>query len=365
MHRVTHPGALVVLLLLTAAAAGAATPPELGLAPVAQGLDSPVYLTAPERDPRLFVVEQRGRIRILSKGRLLPKPFLDLTDRVRDGGERGLLSVAFHPRYAQNGYLYVNYTDRHGDTNIERYTVSRDPDAADKSTAKLLLRVAQPFANHNGGLVMFGPDGMLWIGMGDGGSAGDPYDVDRGERYAIPPDNPFTRRAGARPEVWAFGLRNPWRFCFDASGRTLVIADVGQSKWEEIDVAAARDPGLNYGWNWLEGSHEFRRSPDQVTGTTMPATEYSHDDGCSVIGGLVYRGRELPGLRGWYLYSDYCSSWLRGVRLDRGSAVEEHAWSLRVPGPVTSFGEDARGELYLLTSEGAVFRITAARGARR
>jgi glucose/arabinose dehydrogenase len=381
MLRATRPGVLLLLTLLAAARAQADPPPALALVPVVQGLDNPVFLTSPPGDSRLFVVEQRGRIRIISNGRLLPRPFLDLTDRVRDGGERGLLSVAFHPRYARNGLLFVNYTDRRGDTRIERYHVSRDPNLADKSSAFLLLGIDQPFANHNGGLVLFGPDGMLWIGMGDGGSAGDPFDnaqnlgsllgkmlridVDHGERYAIPEDNPFVRRPGARPEVWAYGLRNPWRFCFDPSGRTLVIGDVGQSKWEEIDAAPAREGGLNYGWNWLEGSHAFRRSPEQSSGTTPPITEYAHDDGCSVIGGYVYRGRALPGLRGWYLYSDYCSSWLRGVRLVGGRAAEEHDWSMRVPGPVTSFGEDARGELYVLTSEGAVFRISPERSARR
>ena len=373
--------AFPLLLSSLAAPPAQAAAPGIVLRKVADGLDDPLWVTAPSGDPRLFVVEQRGRIRILDHGRLLPRPFLDLTDRVRAGGERGLLSVAFHPRYAENGYLYVDYTDKpHGDTRIERYRVSRDPNLADKSSATMLMHIEQPFANHNGGEVMFGPDHFLWIGMGDGGSGGDPYgnaqnlgsllgkllriDVDRGRPYAIPADNPFVHRAGARPEIWAYGLRNPWRYCFSPDGTTLVIADVGQDLWEEVDVAAAGAAGLNYGWNWLEGRHNFKRRADEVTGTVAPAIEYSHQDGCSVIGGFVYRGSAVPALRGWYLYSDYCARFVRGFRLDGGRAVEEHTWSIRAAGPVTSFGEDARGELYLTTGDGGLYQVVASQDRR-
>jgi len=248
---------------------------------VASGLDHPVHVTSPPGDPRLFVVEQPGRIRVIENGRLLDRPFLDLTDRVRTGYERGLLSVAFHPHYATNGRLLVNYTDLlHGDTRVEQYLVSSDRNRADPASARLILTVRQPYANHNGGLVLFGPDGMLYIGMGDGGSAGDPHgngqnlgtllgkmlriDVDRGSPYAIPPDNPFVGRPGMRGEIWAWGLRNPWRFCFDPPTRSLYIADVGQNRYEEVDVATTagqRGRGDNFGWNIMEGTHCYPTDP--------------------------------------------------------------------------------------------------------
>src|SRR5438067_6190965 len=235
---------------------GSAAPVTLVAREVLTGLDAPTFLTAPPGDARLFILEQTGRVRIASGGRLQATPFLDLTSKLSSGGERGLLGLAFHPRYAQNGYFYVNYTDRNGDTRVERYKVSADANRADPASASPVLFVAQPYANHNGGMLAFGPDGMLYVGMGDGGSGGDPQwngqnlgallgkllrlDVDNGPNgagYAVPRDNPFVSRAGAKGEVWAFGLRNPWRFSFDPPSSRLVIADVGQNRLEEIDVA--------------------------------------------------------------------------------------------------------------------------------
>src|SRR5581483_6930387 len=283
----------------SAGAASPAAPGGLALEPVASGLSAPLYLTAPPGDTtRLFVVEQGGRVRIVAHGRLLAAPFLDLTARVSAGGERGLLSLAFHPDFAANGYVCVDYTDTNGDTRVERYTVSGDPDVADPASRKPILFVPQPYPNHNGGLVLFGPDGKLYIGLGDGGSGGDPenraqnpdsllgkllrLDVDAGDPYAIPPDNPFARGGGA-PEVWALGLRNPWRFAFDRASGLLYIADVGQDAWEEVDVAPAARSGANYGWRLMEGAHCYHPDPCSPAGLVPPALEYSHAEGCAVV----------------------------------------------------------------------------------
>ncbi len=360
--------------LSTARGAGFEAATGLRLERVVQGLDNPVHLTAPASDPRLFVVEQPGRIRIVKNGQLLPTPFLDITDRVGFGGERGLLSLAFHPGYASNGRFFVNYTDRRGNTHVERYSVSRDPDRADPASAKLILAVDQPYANHNGGHILFGPDGMLYIGMGDGGSARDPQrngqnrgallgkllriDVDHGDRYSIPADNPFVHLAGARPEIWAWGLRNPWRMCFDRVTGTLVIADVGQDRWEEIDVAPAGRGGLNYGWNIMEGTHCLNDPPCDRRDLTLPVFEYGHDQGCSITGGLVYRGRRLPALAGWYIFSDYCKGWIRAIHVVDGAVRERREWPALHAGDVTSFGEDANGELYVMNQEGRLLRLS-------
>ena len=341
---------------------------------VASGLDQPVHVTSPPGDPRLFVVEQPGQIRVIENGRLLDRPFLDLTDRVRTGYERGLLSVAFHPHYATNGRLFVNYTDlAHGDTRVEQYQVSPDPNRADSASARLILTVRQPYANHNGGLVLFGPDGMLYIGMGDGGSGGDPHgngqnlgtllgkmlriDVDRGSPYTIPPDNPFVHRAGARPEIWALGLRNPWRFCFDPVDGMLYIADVGQDRWEEIDVEPDRSGGLNYGWNVMEGEHCFRNPLCDRRGLVAPVLEYGHADGCSITGGLVYRGRRILQLWGQYFFSDYCDGWIQSVRVSGGRVEERRVWQLGEDLHVSSFGADSQGELYVVSHDGRVLEI--------
>jgi glucose/arabinose dehydrogenase len=347
----------------------------LRLVEVASGLVSPVHLSAPKGDSRLFIVEQTGRIRIVKDGALLPTPFLDIQDRLTSGGERGLLSVAFHPDYASNGYFYVDYTDRAGDTRIERYHVGTNPDVADPASGKLLLRIDQPYANHNGGLVLFGPDGMLYIGMGDGGSGGDPrgngqdrhallgkilrIDVDHGDPYGIPATNPYATAGGAK-EVWAVGMRNPWRFTFDPPSGLMIIADVGQNAWEEIDVAPASSAGLNYGWNTMEGTHCYRTPVCSRGGLTLPILEYSHSDGCSVTGGVVYRGHDVPALVGHYLYADYCQGWIRSFRIRNGAATAQTRWSLASPGSITSFGQDSAGEVYVLVSGGKVYRLAPA-----
>ena len=373
-------GSLALLALLGCSNAPATAPPPtsdtLKLVPVVtSGLSSPVYLTAPTGDTaRLFVVEQSGQIRIVQHGQLLPTAFLDIHSRLVSGGEQGLLSVAFHPNYGANGFFYVNYTDPNGDTRVERYTVSAaDSNLADTATHKLILFVPQPYTNHNGGLVMFGPDGMLYIGMGDGGSGGDPenraqhpdsllgkllrIDVDHGDPYANPPNNPFATSGGA-PEIWALGLRNPWRFAFDRSAGLLYIGDVGQGAWEEVDVQPASQGGLNYGWRLMEGAHCYNPTSCSSAGLVLPAVEYDHSNGqCAVIGGFVYRGARFPALAGQYFYADLCAGWVRSFTYAGGAVTGQTSWNLDVsPGTPLSFGEDARGELYLLTA-GGVYRI--------
>lgn len=351
-------------------------PAELRLAEVASGLAGPVYLTAPAGDPRLFVVEQPGRIRVIRDGQLLPAPFLDITAKVGSGGERGLLSVAFHPRYAQNGFFYVNYTDRAGDTRIERYRVSADADRADAASASLVIAIEQPYSNHNGGMVLFGPDGMLYVGMGDGGSGGDPHnhgqdpstllgdllrlDVDRSAPYAIPPGNPFAGETARRPEIWATGLRNPWRFAFDRETGLLYVADVGQGQWEEVNVVPGTLAGVNYGWRVMEGAHCYGAATCRQEGYTLPVLEYPHPDGCSVTGGIVYRGRAIPAIRGHYFYGDFCAGWIRSFRYAGGQAVDQRSWELGDVGNILSFGEDGAGEMYVLSSNGRVYRFEAA-----
>jgi glucose/arabinose dehydrogenase len=369
-------------LALAACAAGgspaAEAPPGTGvrLTPLVSGLESPLFLTAPAGDSRLFVVEQPGRIRVVRGGQLLPAPFLDLSARVSTGGERGLLGLAFHPRYAQNGFFYVNYTDASGDTRVERYRASPASDRADPASASLVLSVAQPYANHNGGHVAFGPDGMLYVGMGDGGSGGDPQghgqnpatllgallrlDVDGGTPYAIPPGNPFAGQPGKRAEIWATGLRNPWRFSWDRQAGLLYLTDVGQNRWEEANVVPAGQAGVNYGWNVMEGKHCYGAASCSRDGLTLPVLEYEHPDGCSITGGYVYRGRAIPAIQGHYFYADYCEGWIRSFRYDNGQSVDARAWDLGRLGNVLSFGEDASGELYVLSGSGTVYRFDPA-----
>ena len=336
-------------------------------------LSSPVFLASPPGDRRLFVLEQVGRIRIIDNGELLPTAFLDITDRVGSGGERGLLGLAFHPRYASNGYLYVNYTDRSGDTRIERYGTSADRNRADPGSVKRLLSVDQPYSNHNGGMLEFGPDGMLYIGLGDGGSGGDPQgngqklstllgkllriDVDGGEPYGIPAGNPLVDRSGTRGEIWAYGLRNPWRFSFDRPGGRLYVADVGQNAYEEINVAPAASPGLNYGWNRMEGTHCFRAETCDRSGLHVAQVDYPRSAGCSVTGGYVYRGRQLPGLVGHYFYADYCQPGLRSFHYTEGQVTKHRRWDLPQASQVSSFGQDSEGELYVMAHGGKVFKI--------
>jgi hypothetical protein len=326
-------------------------------------------------------VEQPGRIRIIRDGALVGTPFLDVSARISAGGERGLLGLAFHPGYAQNGRFFVNYTDRNGDTHIAEFRGGPGADTADAASERLILFVAQPFSNHNGGGLAFGRDGMLYIGLGDGGSGGDPFrngqsldshlgkmlriDVDRGTPYAVPADNPFVATAGARGEIWAYGLRNPWRFAFDRTTGDLLIADVGQGDWEEVDVGlASRRGGENYGWNVTEGTHCFSpRSGCDTAGITLPILEYDHGEGCSVTGGVVYRGCRLPGYQGTYFYSDYCSAFVRSFRLEAGRATDRRDWTMALGRGLdrpTSFGVDADGEAYIVDQDGEIYRIVPA-----
>lgn len=345
------------------------------LEPWAAGLSSPVALTfAPGDSTRVFVTEQRGRIRIVRSGVVDPDPFLDIAPRVSCCGERGLLSVAFHPLYQANGRFFVNYTDSSGATVVSRFTVlAGNPDRADSLSERIVLTIAQPFSNHNGGQLQFGPDGYLYIGMGDGGSGGDPgnraqnlldrlgkmlrIDVDGGNPYAIPPDNPYAFTDNAQPEIWASGLRNPWRFSFDRLTGDLFIADVGQNRLEEVNVQPASSPGgENYGWRRMEGSDCFNPSSGCNDGTlTLPILEYTHDEGCSVTGGYVYRGASKR-LHGMYFYGDFCSGTIWGaVRRIDGSW--ENVVTIRTTRQISSFGEDATGELYVVDIGGRIEKI--------
>jgi hypothetical protein len=341
--------------------------PGIRLERVVSGLEAPVQLTAPPGDPRLFIVEQAGRIRVARDGRLLERPYLDLSDSVGSGGERGLLSLAFHPRFAANGRLFVNYTDARGDTHIAEFRADPAADTVIRSSERLVLFADQPFANHNGGHVLFGPDGALYAGMGDGGAAGDPGNraQDPAERLGkilrIAVDAAGTDAQGqggtiGPVETWALGLRNPWRMAFDTVAGFLYVADVGQNRWEEINVVPAGERGVNYGWRRLEGSQCFLLPSCRRAGTQLPAMEYGHDQGCSVTGGLVYRGRAVPALVGHYLYSDFCGGWIRAFRWD-GTRVVDHRTLVEGLGPVSSFGEDAAGEVYVVVLTGEVFRM--------
>ncbi len=332
----------------------------LGLKIVASGLDSPVFATAAPGEPdRLYVVEQPGRIRVLEKGKLLDEPFLDLTSEVSSGGERGLLSMAFHPDYASNGLFYVDYTDLEGDTRVAEYRVSSA--GAEPTRVRELLYVMQPYANHNGGQLAFGPDGLLYVGMGDGGSAGDPENRAQdlssrlGKLLRLDVDGPSTEW-----EMVAYGLRNPWRFSFDRLTGDLWIGDVGQDSVEEVDRIGVRDLDKlhNFGWDVFEGSETYEDKVPAPGGELVgPITEYSHDLGCSVTGGYVYRGKDLPQAWGRYFHGDYCSGRIWSVaRWDRQYSRRGHPF--RVPG-LTSFGEDLNGELYLLSSDGTIRRLVS------
>jgi glucose/arabinose dehydrogenase len=367
---------LFFLLVACDDSAGPQPPPaSLRVQLVASGLSNPVHLTAPVSDARLFVVEQTGRIRIIQGGQLLATPFLDIRSSITSGGERGLLSMAFHPNYASNGFFYVNYTDLNGNTRVERYSVSSaSPNVANTTGTRLIIQIAQPFSNHNGGQLVFAPDGKLLIGMGDGGSGGDPQnhgqdrstllgdllrlDVDAGNPYAIPPDNPYAGSTQNRPEIWASGLRNPWRFSVDATANQIYIADVGQGSWEEINAMPLSAAGVNYGWRLMEGAHCFNPANCSQTGLTLPVHEYANGpSACAVTGGHVYRGTAIPGIVGHYFYSDFCGGFLRSFRLSNGMATDHRTWTVGDIGNVSSFGVDAAGELYILSHDGRVHRI--------
>lgn len=344
---------------------------QFRLDPVLDGFDQPTHVTS-DGSGRLFVVEQAGRIWAVRDGQRLAEPFLDITNRVgSQGNEQGLLSVAFHPQFAENGRFFVNFTGRDGNTVVTEYRVAADnPDRADPASASEILAVEQPAPNHNGGLLKFGPDGMLYIGLGDGGAAGDPWgngqnldallgkllriDIDGGTPYAIPADNPFADRTDARPEIWAYGLRNPWRFSFDRATGDLFIADVGQNAQEEVHFQPASSPGgENYGWNIMEGDACFRAADCDRQSLELPVAVYGHsgaEGGCSITGGYVYRGAQFPQLAGVYLYADFCSGNLWTL------TRSDDAWQSRLVGRIdigaSSFGEDDAGELYLVDRNG-------------
>ena len=337
---------------------------------VAEGFEAPLGIVdAPDGSPRLYVVEQGGRIRSFgTDGR--PRAFLDLSGRVSTGGEQGLLGLAFHPGYRRNQRFFVNYTDPNGDTVISEFTGGR---TVDPSSERILLTVDQPFVNHNGGQLAFGPDGYLYIALGDGGSAGDPenngqslgtllgkllrIDVDGSRPYAIPGDNPFVDEPDAMPEIWAYGLRNPWRFSFDRETGDLWIADVGQSAVEEVNREAAGSPaGRNYGWRVFEGNECFADDCD-LQQHAEPLATYSHDFGCSITGGYVYRGDAYPNMRGGYIAGDYCTGniWLIPADAQRLGAIDP---AIDTDITITSFGEGEDGELYMADgARGEILRV--------
>lgn len=339
-------------------------------------------------DDRLFIVEQVGRIQIIqADGEVNASPFLDIDTKVGSGGERGLLGLAFHPSYDENGYFFVNYTNNDGNTVLARYQVSaNDPELADSQSETILLTIIQPYDNHNGGALKFGPDGYLYISSGDGGDGGDPLDLGQdtstplgkilridvnngpgtdpdytlGDNYTVPASNPLADGPGGNlDEIWALGLRNPWRFSFDRLTGDMWIGDVGQGQLEEIDFEAAGSPGgLNYGWRCYEGSQAYNTTDcGPASSYTFPVYEYNHDLGCSINGGFVYRGTEYPLLQGLYLYSDYCSGRIWGLQEIDGEWVNDQL--LMVPASqFVTMGEDAQGELYLGNLKGEVFQIT-------
>jgi glucose/arabinose dehydrogenase len=351
---------------------------QISLRPIATGFTEPTFLTH-AGDKRIFVVERQGQIQILAGDQPSGEPFLDFRDRVgSSSSEQGLLSLAFHPNYAQNGLFYVNYTNLGGNTIVSSFRVSTDnPDRAEADSEEKLLQINQPFANHNGGQILFGPDGYLYIGMGDGGSQGDPQnngqngrtllgallrlDVDGGTPYAIPGDNPFEATSGQAEEIWATGLRNPWRISFDRQTGDLYLTDVGQNDWEEVNFQPAIwVGGTNYGWNILEGNHCYRASTCDGEGLELPVAEYSHAGGnCSIIGGYVYRGQSFPKLRGNYFFADICSGTFWSLFRQSNGAWQQMP-VLQSDVIISSFGEDLAGELYALDLvSGTIYQLTS------
>ncbi|HOX19363.1 MAG TPA: PQQ-dependent sugar dehydrogenase [Gemmatimonadales bacterium] len=378
------PAFLGLVMTCGGDSAGTTLPPgavSVRLEEVASGLAYPVYLTAAPGDTsRLFVVEKGGTVRVLKHGVLLPTPFIDLSGRVTKGSEQGLLGMAFHP---SDNRVVLSFTvagpERGGRSRVATFTPGADPDVLDPASEQLVIEVDQPYSNHNGGHVAFGPDGYLYFGLGDGGSGGDPQghgqdrsdllgsllrlDLDHGLPYTVPASNPFVGQAGVRGELWNWGLRNPWRFSFDRANGNLYIADVGQNEWEEVDVQpAASQGGENYGWAVMEGEHCYGSATCDKTGLVMPVIEYGHGDGCSITGGYVYRGQAIPELAGTYFYGDYCDGWIRSFVYQGGTATNTSSWpSLDTGQQITSFGEDARGEIYVVLAGGTIYRIAPGR----
>ena len=335
---------------------------------------NPTYVTAPPGDrTRLFVVEQGGTIRVVQRGRKRRRPYLDITDRVQSGGERGLLSMAFAPNYRRNHRFYVYYTDGGGDIKVVEFKGRRN--RARKASARTVLtQEHSTYPNHNGGQLQFGPDGRLYIGLGDGGGGGDPFEAGQdlgthlgkilrinpsGRPFRVPRSNPFRGRQGARPAVYSYGLRNPWRFSFDRRTRDLVIADVGQNAWEEVDFVRSGS-GKNFGWNAFEGNHSYPGG-GSAPGHVPPVLEHSHDEGfCSITGGYVLRHRSYRNLRGTYVYGDLCEGEVRGARLAPGRATGRRNFGVDVP-QLSTFGEDARGRVYAASLSGPVYRLVPRR----
>ncbi len=354
---------------------------------VVVGLSAPVFVTSPPADSnRLFIVEQAGRIRIYKNSALLGTPFLDIQGLVSYGGERGLLGMAFHPDFAVNGYFFVNYTRAVDNTTVvARYEVSANADSADENSAQTIITVNQPYSNHNAGMLAFSPlDGYLYIGLGDGGAAGDPQnraqdpkellgkmlrvDVDGGSPYAVPGDNPWVGAVDTLDEIWAFGLRNPWRYSFDRGTGDLYTADVGQAGWEEVDFqSAGSSGGENYGWRLKEGTNCYNPPEDCDPGGILddPIHVYAHSGGlCSITGGYVYRGCAIPDLHGTYFFSDYCTGQIWSFRYDGANLTEfqERTSELGMGAVrISSFGEDAYGEIYVIAyDQGRIYRIVPA-----
>ncbi len=338
------------------------------------------FAASPEASGQLFVGTKDGRIWILDGGVVVTAPLLDIRKLVSNGGEQGLLGIAVHPDFPTDHRVFVDYTDTGGGTVVSSFRISAtDPGRLDPGTEQWVLKVAQPYANHNGGALAFGPDGMLYVSLGDGGSGGDPQG--NGQRldsllgkvlrldvnvpaggpatYRIPPDNPLVGQAGARGEIWLTGLRNPWRMAFDRATGDLWIGDVGQGDWEEVDVARAGVSGLNFGWNVMEGSHCFNPARGcRTTGLTRPMSEYGHDLGCTVIGGTVYRGAAQPLLVGGYLFADYCSGRMWAIPAKGDGPVDPVRVGTAGSG-IVAFGEDASGEIYAANLDGTISRVIA------
>jgi glucose/arabinose dehydrogenase len=374
--------ALVALVTLPLVAANALAAQPFQLKKVADGLSSPVYVTTAPGDKRLFVVEQQGLIRTVRKGKVAARPYADLRRFVASRGEQGLLSVAFPPTFTTTGKLYVYFTNKQGNEVVWELH-ARKGAASIRPGHRQLLEIPDAESNHNGGQLQFGPDGMLYLGDGDGGGAGDRHGahgngqnpgvllgkllrIDPSTRtgtlpYGIPQDNPFVGVAGYRPEIWALGLRNPWRFSFDRTTGDLWIGDVGQNKWEEVDHLKQGVGGANFGWNRYEGTHDFATDTPLAGGTlTLPVAEYSHSDGCSITGGYVYRGPHIAGLSGRYVYADYCSGkmWTLAPSGGQPRNVSSVVSDAGVKG-ITSFGQDASGMLYVCSGQGQLYRFAS------
>jgi glucose/arabinose dehydrogenase len=363
-------------------------PPQVARLDQIADFVNPTFVTSPPADSiRLMVTERAGRVRLVKNDVLQTGSFLDLRGKISAASEDGLYSIAFHPQYASNGRFYVFFTNLAGDIRIVRYVVSANPDSADESQADTILAIPHPlagtslpFGNHHGGQLQFGPDGKLWVSVGDGGCCGDPLqngqrkktlkgkllriDVTATTGYTVPTDNPFVADTSYAPEIWALGFRNPWRFSFDRQTGDLYIGDVGDGAWEEVNTAAApgRGAGANYGWSTLEGMH-CREATCNTAGLTMPVVEYGHVNGaCSVTGGYVYRGTRATPLIGQYLYADFCNGFVGSFRYVGGFATQLRTWTASIsPGTgIVSFGEDARGDVYILTYPGTLYRIIEA-----